>query len=320
MPLVFLSKNCPGRYDIIVSSAISKEHISDFKFDLIILQRQHKPEVLGPILEMKKKGAKLVYEIDDNLFQIPSWNPAANVLSKKSVQDGIKRFLENVDAVFVSTQNLMEVYRNYSPKVYYLPNSIDFELVHTFPPNKVLPVVCWQGSTTHEKDLEIAKSGFEKIAADPKMYFKLWCGYDPKTKKPAINVPGAITIPQVPFEAFYMMFSQIDADIGLAPLAANVFNKGKSNLKWLEYTAFGAVTVASNVGPYHDSIEDGVTGILVSDNRDWYDKVKMLIDDVDMRSRILQNALEVVREKYNIEKNYKYWETAIEEVLGRKDV
>ena len=127
-------------------------------------------------------------------------------------------------------------------------------------------------------------------------------------------MPGAQILPLVPFEAFYQMFGQVGTYIGLAPLCANIFNRSKSNLKFLEYTVYGAVTVASAVGPYKDTIEDGVTGILVHDNRDWYDKVKMLLGDPLMHARILKNAQALVQEHYNIEINYKLWDAAITEV------
>jgi glycosyltransferase involved in cell wall biosynthesis len=275
--------------------------------------------VLAPALEMKKKGAKLIYEIDDDLFNIPEWNPAAKTLNVKKVQDGIKYFVSNVDAIFVTTEELRGIYRNYCENIYVLPNSVDSEIIYPCNRNTVKPVVCWQGSTTHERDLMVARAGFEQLAKDQDIIFKLWCGYDGKTREPAFNIPGAETLQLVPFEAFYQMFSQVGTYVGLAPLCANVFNKSKSNLKFLEYTVHDAVTVASNFGPYKDTIEDGVTGILVSDNSEWYEKVRMVLADQDMHKRILENAKRVVKENFSISTNYKLWDAAITDVLGRKD-
>jgi glycosyltransferase involved in cell wall biosynthesis len=112
------------------------------------------------------------------------------------------------------------------------------------------------------------------------------------------------------------MFGQVGTYIGLAPLSAIQFNRSKSNLKFLEYTAYNAVTVASDFGPYKNTIEDGVTGVLVSDNRDWYDKVRELLDDEDLYNTILANAKKLVKENFDISKNYVLWEKAIKEVMG----
>ena len=315
-PLIQVAKNNPD-FDITVSGAITKEQLEK-EFDVVILQRQYKMDVLAPVLELKKKGSKLIYEIDDNLFDIPKWNPAHAILSKANVQKGIKRFLENIDAVFVTNEDLQEVYSKYCEHVYVLPNSIDYTAMYEYEDNNKKPVVCWQGSLTHTKDIAIAQKGFEQIAARDDLVFKMWCGLDYKTGKPSFDIKGTEIIQLVPFEAFFQMFSQLGTTIGLAPLAANKFNCGKSNLKFLEYTAQGAVTVASAVGPYKDTIEDGVTGVLVEDNRDWYDKVSWLIEHPEEREEILNNARSLVQEEYNIETNYIYWENAIKEIFGRK--
>jgi len=315
-PLIHLAKNNKKKFGITVSSSIGKDHVG--KYDIAILQRQYKPDVLMPILEMKKKGTKLIYEIDDDLFHIPKWNPAHKILGAKSVQDGMKKFLSEVDALFVTTEDLKDVYSDYCSNVYVLPNSIEFEFVYPGEKNTTLPVVCWQGSMTHEKDLEIARKGFEQLARSPDLIFKMWCGYKQNTKEPIFNIPGASTLPLTPFEGFFQMFGQVGTHIGLAPLAANRFNRSKSNLKFLEYTAYNAVTVASAFGPYKETIEDGVTGVLVENNNAWTDAVHWLLDEPDQYDTILQNAKALVEEKYNISKNYVLWQTAFEEVLGEK--
>lgn len=312
-PMIYFAKNNEKTVKITVSSTINKDHLN--QFDIVILQRQYKYDVLAPVLEMQKNGAKLIYEIDDDLFHIPAWNPAAKILGVKKVQDGIKHFLARVDALFVTTEQLAKVYSDYCKRVYVLPNSIDYDVVYNYPSNNVLPVVCWQGSMTHEKDLEIARAGFARIAQDKDLIFKMWCGYESMvTRKPVFDIPGTQVLPLVQFEAFFQMFSQVGVTIGLAPLAANSFNKGKSNLKFLEYTAQGAVTVASNFGPYKDTIEHMETGILIDDNRNWYDSVRFLLDNPDQRKRILENAQEFVKENYDVSKNYIYWEDAIKEI------
>jgi glycosyltransferase involved in cell wall biosynthesis len=316
-PFGKLAQRHKDDYTVFVSSAITQDHLKE-KYDLILLQRQYKEEVLRPILEMKKKGPKIVYEIDDDLFNIPDWNPAKRILGVKAVQEGIRKFLGIVDAVFVSTEYLVDIYKPYCKKVYVLPNSINYDFVYARPQNALKKVVLWQGSMTHYKDVAIAEKGILALAKNPDILVKMWCGFDPKTYKPVFDFPGAHVIPLVPFEAFYAMFSQVDAHIGLAPLSTVPFNKSKSNLKFLEYTVQGMVTVASDFGPYKETIEDGVTGVLVSDNRDWYDAVMELVNNDEKRNAILANAQKLVSEKYNIEHNYRCWKTAIDELIGAK--
>ena len=315
-PLLHLSRNNPDKLDVTIATAISEDQIG--RFDVVLLQRQFRHKVLAFGLKLQQAGARIVYELDDDLLHVPKWNPADKIFGKQTVRDGIEYFISQVDAMFVATNGLRSGYSGYCDNIHVLPNSIDFLTI--FPaanPNTRLPVICWQGTRTHGRDVAIAKSGIARLAQDTDIILKMWSGFNLDSNEPEFDILGAETLPVVPFGGFYQMFGQVGTYIGLAPLSGEEFNKSKSNLKFLEYTAYNAVTVASDFGPYQESIEDGQTGILVSDNADWYDKVRMLLDDQSLYDRILKNAQELVREKYNIEKNYLLWEQALIDVLGR---
>lgn len=304
-PLAAVAKRNPN-WDISITGVMDTRKLADYK--LAILQRQYKADVFYPVLAMKKNGTKVVYEIDDDLFNVPKWNPASETLGKRAVQDNIKYFLSNVDAIFTTTEHLKTLYSNYCDKIYVLPNSIDFESLHKSPRNSAKKVVAWQGSQSHDRDVSLMLPGLMAVSKRDDALIKLWHIEN--------EIKNAYNVPYVPFAAFYQMFSQLDGYIGLAPLTTVFFNKSKSNLKWLEYTAHGMVTIASNVGPYADSIEDGKTGILVSDNRDWADAINDLLDHPEKHAEILKNAEAELHENYDIEKNYVMWEKAINEVLG----
>ena len=146
-----------------------------------------------------------------------------------------------------------------------------------------------------------------KVVADKDIFIKMW----------GMMMKGTYHVPGVEFRSFYQMLSQMDALVGLAPLVPHTFNRSKSNLKFLEYAAQGIATIASNFGPYADSIIDGETGILISDNRDWYDAIRTLMDDDDYRQKLVTNAQKYVKENYNLKDNYVHWKNAIDEVTGR---
>jgi len=318
-PMTYLGKNNADKYEISVTGTIQNTHCRDF--DLVILQRQYAKDVYEAALRMKQSGTKLVYEVDDNLFNVPEWNGAHDLFNKPGIQHGIKEFLSIVDAMFVTTETLKETYSKYCKKIYVLPNSINYDAIYpTSKYNQKKEVICWQGSLTHERDVQVISKCLKRLAQNDDVVLKMWSGFKERTslndnRDPIFDIPGSETLQLVPFDAFFQMFAQVGTSIGLAPLAANPFNKCKSNLKFLEYTALDAVTVASDFGPYGATIEDGVTGILISDNSTWYDAVYELVHDKEMYNYLLKNAKEFVYEKYNIERNYKQWQDAIEEVL-----
>jgi len=302
-PLSYIARNNADWF-IHVTSVLDK---TQDVFDLGILQRQYKSEVFFAMLEFKKRGMKFVYEIDDDLFSVPKWNPAYKVFSNKKVRENIKYFLSNVDAIFVTTEELKQVYSSYCERIYVLPNSVDPDVFYNSPNNSRKKVILWSGSNTHKKDIAIIRDSLEKISRDKDMLLKLWY-ID-------IGIKNAYLIPFCPLEYFYATLALADPYIGLAPLTSIPFNRSKSNLKFLEYTMQGAVTVASNFGPYKDSIEHGVTGILLDNPNELYDSVRYLLDHPDEYTQIINNAKKLVLDKYNMVTNYKLWQSAIEEIL-----
>jgi len=296
--------NTTGEYIYENTGIFDKKYV-DFKYDIAVFQRQYRPEVFSPMMKMKQNGTKLIYEIDDNLFDVPKWNPAHKVFSNETVQGYIRAFLSNVDAIFVTQEYLADVYYDYNKNIYILPNSIDFKVLNQPRPRQSKkPVVCWQGSNTHEKDLALIRKSLHKLVQDGDAYIKLW----------SMDFPGAQKVNLVYFESFFTVFPLLDIDIGLAPIAPNKFNRCKSNLKFLEYSALKIPTIASNFGPYKETIKNGETGILVDSVDEWYKSVRFLLDHEEERIRLGENAYNYVKENFDIDKNCLLWKKAFDEI------
>jgi hypothetical protein len=232
-PLSYVAKNNPT-WDLTITGVLDTRKLGDY--DIAIMQRQYKADVFYPLLAMKKNGTKIVYEIDDDLFNVPKWNPASEVLGKKAVQDNIKYFLSNVHAVFTTTEHLKALYSPYCANIFVLPNSIDFDILHKTPRNAAKKVVAWQGSASHDRDVSLMVPALKALVKRNDAFVKMW--------QIETDIKEIYQVPYVPFAAFYQMFAQLDGYLGLAPLTTVFFNRSKSNLKWLEYTVHGMATIA----------------------------------------------------------------------------
>jgi len=110
-------------------------------------------------------------------------------------------------------------------------------------------------------------------------------------------------------------------DIGIAPLVDDAFTRGKSHIKWMEYTMAGVATVASPTYPYSEPIfdvpviEDGKTGFLCRSTDEWVMVLSSLIENADARQEIVQNAYKAISENWQYEKWAPKWADAIENVL-----
>lgn len=105
-----------------------------------------------------------------------------------------------------------------------------------------------------------------------------------------------------PIDLFPKMVSSWKGDIGIAPLKDSNFNRAKSNLRWLEYSAMSIPTVASNIYPFKNSIRNGIDGIVCNSTQEWYDAIRSLILDKAKRSRMSAEAYRRVKKDFNMGK------------------
>jgi glycosyltransferase involved in cell wall biosynthesis len=97
-----------------------------------------------------------------------------------------------------------------------------------------------------------------------------------------------------------------DLHIGLAPLADDHFNRSKSYVKTLEYAGLGIPVIASNVGPYRDFVQHGITGFLANNEAEWTRYLRLLGSDENLRQWMGTNAREVAA-KNTIQGNAWRW-------------
>lgn len=103
------------------------------------------------------------------------------------------------------------------------------------------------------------------------------------------------------------MLDNWQSDIGIAPLEDNVFNAAKSELKWLEYSALGAATVASKVGPYKRAIRHDKDGKLCGSMGAWEKAIAELIETPELRVSIAQEATQRLHDSYDQDKQAHKW-------------
>ena len=86
-------------------------------------------------------------------------------------------------------------------------------------------------------------------------------------------------------------------DINIAPLVDTLFNRAKSENKWVEAALVGVPTIASNVGAFARMIENEKTGILCENiEEDWYAAMERFVRDADHRRHIALNAYQYANE------------------------
>lgn len=252
----------------------------------------------------KAEGTKIVVDLDDNIWQIPFGNVAIG--NPGDHANRIVMVTESVhmaDWVTVSTKPLKDAIKKLNPKIAVLPNLINPD-DWTFERKKNEKIrIGWSYSPTHIPDIPVVEDALREIYKKYKDKVEIVIF---GTEFQLFDFPTT-TIKAVKYDKYPKTFTEAGIDISIGPLENNDFNKCKSNIKWLESSMAGAAFVGSNVYPYKTSIENGVTGLIAKNKKEWVSHLSSLIEDSKLRKNLAKNAKKVVLEKYNLKTN-KDWE------------
>jgi glycosyltransferase involved in cell wall biosynthesis len=285
-------------------------------YDIYIFPRLvPRPGLMDQLVPLMRQGAKFVYDIDDDLTTIHSDNECASDLRKDV--DGIKRHLDAIrrcNAVTTSTKYLGRKLKGLNPDVSVLENCISVEDWQNISKTEHKPLtIGWLGSPSHRSDLLLLVEPWKIIAEKyPNVRFILG-GYSIPELVDALGDKISL-LPKVNIDEYPKLVSTID--IGMAPLVESEFNKSKSAIKFLEYSALGIPCVASPVEPYK-CINHTVTGFLATETKDWIRFIGQLIRDPLLRRKMGENAKKWVLTNRNIHEEVRHWESTYLNIYRR---
>ncbi len=77
-----------------------------------------------------------------------------------------------------------------------------------------------------------------------------------------------------------------ECDVGLAPLADDLWTRGKAGYRCIQYAAAGLPSVVSPVGANREVVRDGETGLWASTPEEWHAAIRCLALDLELRRRL----------------------------------
>ncbi len=277
--------------------------------DVIVVMRQDSRQhcaLLQAIGDLKKP---LILETDDFVHYVPPYNPGARFYAPGSEQSEIwssKQF-GLVDHVQVTTPGLKDLYVQLNKKITIIPNCIDpnYWLGHPDPePHKEIRLGWW-GANAHWGDLRILKNVIHKILDKyPQVVFHFmgqvpdWW-YDLRKNKRMVEHKFSN------LKNYPKKIHSFDYDIGVAPLVDNLFNRGKSNIRWVEYSLNKIATVASPVWAYkkdpYGVMKEGKNVMYAKEPGEWVNKLSTLIENESLRKTMANQAYKDTLQYYNLE-------------------
>ena len=272
--------------------------------DIVIFQRFGSDNILKVLTYCKALGKRIVFEIDDDLLNLPVSHPAFSWFQLPEIRGSIETLAMEADLVTVSTEQLAKVLSPYNANVRVLPNVL---LEDVFSGGQGIAeaqqtervVIGYAGTSTHQADLGPILPALMRLLVEfPERISLVFLGCHPQGFD---GHPGVSFVSETSgYQDYAAELRRLGIQIGLAPLVDNSFNHAKSAIKWMEYAASGILPVCSNVGPYREAVEDGVTGVLVDglDPEAWYQALKRLILEPEVRAKLAMQAYETVRQEH----------------------
>jgi hypothetical protein len=277
---------------------------------VIVGQRVCKPGPTKMWQHLAKQGRTLVYEIDDDLWNVDASSATAHrFFADPDILTNVERNIAVAAAVTVTTEPLADRIAPWNPNIHIVPNAVPDWLVDHEPTRRDdgTLTIGWGGSATHAMDFEQAADQLRRfITRNPGC--ELHCigvDYASWMRVPPQQARATPWVPSV--EDF---LRAIDYHVGIAPLRPHLFNQGKSALKALECGALGIPIVASAVRPYEEYVRHGETGYLVKRDHEWAKHLRALTEDAELRTAMGQAAREQAR-AHTITATAPLWQKAV---------
>lgn len=271
--------------------------------DAIVFQMLHTKSALAAFRAIKDMcpGKTIISEIDDHMLSTPIYNPADEFYAPQTELRALalSQFKES-DGMVVSTPYLKEVYSEVNENIHVVPNCIDFTLWDKAKPNPKPGIrIGWAGGATHTEDLALISGVIDNIGQRfPEIRFVFVHGLPEALR----GKPNIVHVKKwTPILKYPKFIAGQDFDIGIAPLVDNAFNRGKSNIRWLECAALKVPVVASNVGHFKETINSGKDGFLADNPAEFEEMLVSLIKDRQKRVAMGLAAYERARRDFNVD-------------------
>lgn len=266
------------------------------------------------IREARRLSLPIGYDVDDPIFdrEIYADNKNLNYLKtdeKKKLLTSSTQYLnlmKKCDFFIASTPKMKETIKKYvNAPIFLWRNVIDGEtysqvkyIYRNHKPQKnndELSISYLSGSRAHEADFQQVVKPITQLMEEFPNINLLIAGY--------AQIPEEFNefkdrIIFKPFSDYrgYLNFLSL-SDINIVPLLTDVFNDCKSAIRYLEASALGVPTVATNIGDFKNLVVDGQNGYTAEYERQWYEKIKCLIESKEHRMKIGKAAREYVLDR-----------------------
>jgi hypothetical protein len=312
-PLVALHTAGRVRAWITLESLASPRDVREV--DLVVFCRNVRPDRAEVLRTAVAAGIPVLYDLDDNFFELPPGTAASRSFGQPEQLAMLTEYLSTASLVRVYSRPLLARAGLLNSKVEMVASGVDLGQVRRPAQAPGGPLKLIYATSRLDDSLgRLFLPALRRLMDEegPRVEAHFW-GPRPPAELPAVRHHAVVH----DYDGFLRRFSAAGFEIGLAPLAGDVFHRSKTNTKFREYGACGIAGVYSDVEVYSDCVRHGETGLLVPNETEaWYRALRQLAGDAELRKCIQRQARLEIEERYSQEKFEAVFLRQIEQLVG----
>lgn len=278
---------------------------------LVVIRVRWTHEVDEIIYKAKGAGVKVIFDVDDLIFDLNQLNVVTNTLNVDFASERDYEFwfgmisrigfsASKADG-FITTNSFLgdRLKEKYQKPYMIIPNSLNQEQLDAS--SKILSIkkrkksinpFCigyFSGTPSHINDFKVVSEELIELMNEFSGISLKIVGFMefPESMTKLLKQNRVSFTPLVNFLELQRLIAEVD--INIVPLVNNAFSNCKSELKYFEASIVETITLATPTYTYNNCINDGINGFLCKPGK-WYERIKQIysgkIDTVD----IAQNA------------------------------
>ncbi|MDH5929503.1 glycosyltransferase family 4 protein [Vibrio lentus] len=264
------------------------------KFDVVVIEKECFPylpsffEMLAPLV-----NRSYIIDYDDAIFHNYDTGSA---FKKAILSNKLDYLIRNSKVVHVGNDYLGNYMTSKgATTVKYLPTVVDFGRYN----NAKIPkfsckndiVIGWIGSPSTTKYLVNLIPTLEMISKEFNIRL-LAIGASPIESE-------LLEIEVIEWTEDSEVASLSRIDVGVMPLNDSIWEQGKCGYKLIQYLALGKPVIASPIGVNNFIVDESV-GFLASSESEWYEKIRFLVSNEDMRNNLGENGKRRVEQIFSL--------------------
>jgi glycosyltransferase involved in cell wall biosynthesis len=291
----------PGHYltkaAIILSATWRRllETIRVNKYDLLFVQRE--AYMLGTAFFEKAmaRNVPMIFDFDDSIW-LQNVSEANKNLAflKDAAKTG--KIIQSAKLVFAGNEYLAQYAKQFNRATVVVPTTIDMNVYKAGEKKSGGPVcIGWSGSFSTIQFFAYAIPALKRIKD------KYGAGVTFRIIGDGNYYCKELETQALPWRGATEIEDLSAMDIGIMPLPADEWTKGKCGLKGLQYMALGIPSLMSPVGVNTDIIQPGINGFLPATEDDWVADLSALIENRELRRKTGEAGKQTVMEKYSVD-------------------